>query len=174
MDMKKLLKQLSKIESKQVLNESTVDECGESPIEPMNTQPGSPVSVSVNISATGSENVQDLLDLIKNAGLQSTDTQPDEKMPLRHDIDAFKTIVWDNDRDDDSEDEFETEDEFEEEFANEPDETYQDSNYMTHTLSGGINKQKKSYKPSAKGDNPMNADMYESIKQRLYKKLKSY
>ena len=53
-------------------------------------------------------------------------------------------------------------------FTNEPDEDYQDHNYMTKDLSGGINRQKKMYKPAAKGDNPM---AVESIKERLYRAL---
>ena len=55
-----------------------------------------------------------------------------------------------------------------EEWANEPDEDYRDTEFMTKDLSGGINGQKKMYKPAAKGDNPM---AVESIKARLLRAL---
>ena len=55
-----------------------------------------------------------------------------------------------------------------EEWDNTPEEKYQDHKYMTKDLSGGINRQKKMYKPAAKGDNPM---AVESIKDRLYRAL---
>ena len=54
------------------------------------------------------------------------------------------------------------------EWTNEPDEEYGDHIDMIKTLSGGINKEKKMYKPAAKGDNPMAT---ESIKDRLYRAL---
>ena len=54
------------------------------------------------------------------------------------------------------------------EWDNTPEEKYQDHKYMTKDLSGGINRQKKMYKPAAKGDNPM---AVESIKDRLYRAL---
>ena len=61
-----------------------------------------------------------------------------------------------------------TGDEENEEWANEPDEDYRDTEFMTKDLSGGINGQKKMYKPAAKGDNPM---AVESIKARLLRAL---
>lgn len=56
----------------------------------------------------------------------------------------------------------------EEDYINEPEEEYQDHKYMTKDLSGGINRQKKMYKPAAKGDNPM---AVESIKDKLWAAL---
>jgi hypothetical protein len=55
-----------------------------------------------------------------------------------------------------------------EEFVNEPDEEYQDHDFMIKALSGGINRQKQMFKPAAKGDNPM---AVETIKDRLLKAL---
>lgn len=63
---------------------------------------------------------------------------------------------------------FESEDEEIEEWANEPEDDYQDHNYMTKDLSGGINRQKRHYKAAQPGDNAMAA---ESIKDRLYNAL---
>lgn len=45
----------------------------------------------------------------------------------------------------------------EEDYANEPDEEYANVDYMTKDLSGGLNKQKKTYPKVAGGDNPMQA-----------------
>jgi hypothetical protein len=65
-------------------------------------------------------------------------------------------------------DSMEAEEEAFEDWANEPDEEYQDHEYMTKTISGGLNREKKMYKPAAAGDNPM---AIESIKDRLYRAL---
>lgn len=63
----------------------------------------------------------------------------------------------------------------ENEWSNEPDEEYQDHEYMTKALSGGINRKKDMFKPAAKGDNPMavpeKEKQIESIKARLYSAL---
>ena len=55
-----------------------------------------------------------------------------------------------------------------EEWANEPEEDYQDHNYMLKDLSGGINREKRQYKAAQPGDNAM---AVESIKDRLYRAL---
>ena len=51
-----------------------------------------------------------------------------------------------------------------------PEPRYQDTQYMTKDISGGINKQKKSYPKVAGGDNPMSLakeDVTSSIKEAL-------
>ena len=61
-----------------------------------------------------------------------------------------------------------------EEWSNEPDEDYKDTEYMTKDLAGGLNREKKMFKPAAKGDNPMavaDEATFESIRDRLYKAL---
>ena len=57
-----------------------------------------------------------------------------------------------------------TEDEAIEEYENEPEEHYDDHLKMLKQLSGGINREKKSYARAEPGDNPMSV---ESIKDRL-------
>ena len=59
----------------------------------------------------------------------------------------------------------------EEDWENSPEEEYKDHKYMTQDLAGGINRPKKSYKPAAKGDNPM---ALESIKDELYAALSEF
>jgi hypothetical protein len=53
-------------------------------------------------------------------------------------------------------------------WANEPEEKHSDHNTMIKDLSGGLNREKKMFKPAAKGDNPM---AVESIKSRLLQAL---
>jgi len=60
------------------------------------------------------------------------------------------------------------ESEWDEGYDNEPDADYQDTEYMTKDLSGGMNRRKKSYADAEDGDNPM---AVESIKDRLYAQL---
>jgi hypothetical protein len=53
-------------------------------------------------------------------------------------------------------------------YANEPDEKYDDHEVMIKDLSGGINREKKSYKAAQRGDNAMAT---ESIKSKLWAAL---
>lgn len=59
----------------------------------------------------------------------------------------------------------------EEEYANEPDEEYQDNDYMQHDLAGGINKPKKMFAKAQDGDNAMAVEELSSIKEKLYAAL---
>ena len=130
---------------------------------------GTPVSINVSLNASGKEHVQDLINMMKNAGLGGAQEVSPAMMPMRLDIEKFRDTVdapkelpMPSSEADMSSDE---EDETKEEYANEPDEKYDDHNTMLKDLSGGINGQKKMYKPAAKGDNPM---AVESIKEKLY------
>lgn len=49
-------------------------------------------------------------------------------------------------------------------YDNEPEPEYQDHKYMTKDLAGGLNREKRQFKPAAKGDNPM---AVETIKKNL-------
>jgi hypothetical protein len=57
----------------------------------------------------------------------------------------------------------------EDSWDNSPDETYADTQTMTKDLSGGLNRQKKSYPKVAGGDNPMAVET--SIKEQLWAAL---
>jgi hypothetical protein len=189
MDMKKLIQKMTDIEGgKQMLNESAVDECGASmPMAPQ--QQGNPVTVSVNFNASGAENVVELLNLLKNSGLQAAEGPSDPSQGMRMDMENFRSIV-DADKDGmdgmDGMDDMEPDAKFKmrptgkgilskevSEWDNEPNEIYADHQTMTHDLSGGINGQKKMYKPAAKGDNPMSVEGVdkESLKSRLLQAL---
>ena len=184
-----MIQRMTDIETgtKKQLNEA----CGDMPPAPMNQ--GTPVSINVSLNASGKEHVQDLIDMMKNAGLGGAQEVSPAMMPMRLDIEKFrdtvdgpkaltmdderdlpadhdsdhdiiKTLDRDNDGDHDMDD-HDLEKSKEESYANEPDEKYDDHNTMIKDLSGGINGQKKMYKPAAKGDNPM---AVESIKEKLY------
>ena len=53
-------------------------------------------------------------------------------------------------------------------YDNEPDEEYQDTNYMTKDISGGLNREKKAYAKAQDGDNAM---AVETIKAQLLRAL---
>lgn len=151
-------------DGKKMLNESVVDECGGSmPMAPQ-TQ-GNPVTVSVNFNASGAENVMELLNLLKNSGLQSADGPSMPSQGMRMDMENFRNIV---DAGDDDENEIDVKFDMDDEngikgmskaesesWGNKPSEIYADHQTMTKDLSGGLNRQKKMFKPAAKGDNPM-------------------
>ena len=56
-----------------------------------------------------------------------------------------------------------------EDWDNSPEEEYSDTKTMTKDLSGGINREKKSYKATQDGDNPMAVET--SIKEQLWAAL---
>ena len=71
MDMKKMIQRMTDLENagKKNLNESTlINECP--PMDaPMAAQnPGSPVTMSISLNASGKDHVADLINMMKNAG----------------------------------------------------------------------------------------------------------
>jgi hypothetical protein len=233
--MKNLIQRMTDIEN--ATKKPLMEDCGMGMTPPVNQ--GTPVSINVSLNASGKEHVQDLIDMMKNAGLGGAQAVAPAMMPMRMDMEKFRDTVdapkalpapeglgeefsdelddfvngnrsnfevdeYSDDWDAASE-EFiarvkkaghkvtEVNDEaspvivamsgeepvawydFEntvgfikpvgESYANEPDEAYGDTQYMTKDLSGGINREKKMFKPAAKGDNPM---AVENIKEKLY------
>ena len=155
--MKKLLESIDK------LTECPPMEGGEMPPAPVN--PGNPVTLSVNFNASGKEHVEDLLGMMKNAGLAPAGPAAAPNLPMRQDMDRLRAIVGEPEMEADAAYGDAIEDDLDlEEWDNEPDPEYQDTKYMTKDLSGGINREKKQYKPAAKGDNPM---AVETIKKNL-------
>jgi hypothetical protein len=172
MNMKKLIQTMTDIEQgnrKRPLKESYAAECGDmgSMASPMAApeNPGNPVTASITLNASGMEHVADLMRLLQQAGLEKAGPVAPPTMPMRMDMERLRdkmnglesSSLEDDVRESDIE-----------EYTNEPDEEYQDHNYMLDDLAGGLNKPKKMYKPAAKGDNPM---AVETIKDRLYNAL---
>ena len=147
---------------------------------------GNPVTVNVNMNASGKEHVADLLDMMKNAGLNDAEPVSAKTLSPRLDMERLAGIMddpkipgkdevpGDEDTTDSScNDDIDADDEPVEEFANSPegsegDPDYKDHHYMTKDLSGGINRKKKQYKAAQPGDNAM---AMEDIKEHLYNLL---
>jgi hypothetical protein len=146
--MKKILESFNKVQ---------VAECGTMPgaMGGMPQREGSPVSMNISLNASGKDNVDELMSLLKSAGLDGAAIA--KSMPMPTPARSMPMALA-----------MDTAEKEEEEFSNSPDEKYSDTEYMTKDLSGGINGQKKMYKPAAKGDNPM---AVESIKDRLWAAL---
>jgi len=177
MDMNKLLGNLNAIESgeykgpaKQESNEmkkilesfQSVEECGDMPMQQsaMPQEQGNPVTMSVSLSASGKEHVDDLMALMKAAGLDNAGpvhSEPSQDM----DMAQMRAMMSMND-------EPEMEADVEEEWDNAPDEEYKDDDYMIKDLSGGLNRQKKSFAAAQDGDNAM---AVETIKAQLLRAL---
>lgn len=71
----------------------------------------------------------------------------------------------------------ETQNELEDQYdaSTTPNPSYQDIDYMTKDLAGGLNKQKKMFKHSYKqGDNPMAMEEFEMLKNKLFNEYSSY
>jgi len=187
MNMKDMIQRMTDIEAeKQQLNEN---EAGMPPMGAPMSAPamdqGNPVTINVSMNASGKEHVADLLDMMKNAGLN--DAEPvsaktlsprldmerlagimdDPKIPGKDDVEGDKDLKQAHCND------IENDDEPVEEFANSPegsagDPEYKDHHHMTKDLSGGINRKKKQYKAAQPGDNAM---AMEDIKSHLYNLL---
>lgn len=145
-----------------------VDECGGMESMEM-AAPAQGQPVTVNVTASGKENVADLIALMQ----QAAGIEQHVDMPMAHDahvdVDSHNSAAQDAGMAAMKQAIMGTEESVEEEdYANEPDEEYKDHNYMTKDLSGGINRRKKAYKAAQPGDNAMAT---ESIKDRLWAAL---
>ena len=173
MDMKKLIESMDHIE-----------ECGmtEMPAMPASLpapeqHEGNPVTVNVNMNASGKEHVADLLDMMKNAGLGSAEPVSAKTLSPRMDMERLSAMMDEPGFDDkemplpsDAEadmEEVEDEIEVEGDYANEPDPEYGD---MSDAIPDGndLNRKKKAYAATQDGDNPM---AVENIKAALYAAL---
>lgn len=135
------------------------------------------VTMNVSLNAQGVDAIEDLLGLMgkskepvrpmQGGAAFDLDTDGMDDMQLKmagpkdshDDMKKLMAITSDPIMDDD----IDTED-----YDNAPDEEYRDDDYMTRDISGGLNRQKKQYPASVRGDNAMSV---ESIKDRLYAAL---
>jgi len=166
-DMKTILESIQQVE------ECGMDEgCGSDMSMP--TAPEDKVSMNVNLSARG-DAVEDLIKLMGGAmspqeapvhmpaptALPAPDTHDDEMGDMK----KLMKISTDGPEMPAMEDE----DDVEEEWDNSPEEEYSNVKTMTKDLSGGLNREKKAYKATQDGDNPMALE--NSIKEELWKAL---
>ena len=159
-----------------------IEECGMTEMPAMappapEMDQGNPVTMSVSLNASGKDHVADLLDMMKNAGMQAAEPVSAKMLSPRMDMERLSGIMDEPGFDDkemplpkgDEADMEEVEDEIEVEgdYANEPDAQYGD---MSDAIPDGndLNRKKKSYAATQDGDNPM---AVEAIKATLMKAL---
>jgi len=77
----------------------SLDECGmnEMPpmIPPMEKHEGNPVTMNVSLNASGKEHVEDLLNMMKNAGMQAAEPASAKMLSPRLDMERLRGIVDD-------------------------------------------------------------------------------
>ena len=146
---------------------------------------GNPVTMNVSLNASGKEHVEDLINMMKNAGMNDAKEVSADMMPMRMDMERLRDIV---DEPGHEHEEIEMEeapceecgespcccdDKDMEEWANSPegsedDVDYRDQDYMTNMMGDDLHKKKKAYAAAQDGDNAM---AVESIKAQLMKAL---
>ena len=177
-----------------------IEECGTNEgmpmVPPMPPQPaedkGNPVSMNVSLNASGKDHVEDLIKMMKNAGMSDAQPVTPDMMPMRRDMERLRDIVDEpNDMDDlkpvmqdepcpkcgkmhmgmsacNDSIEMDDEDEAVAEYDNEPDEQYGSIDDVIDT-GDDLHKSKKAYKATQDGDNPMALEA--SIREELYKAI---
>lgn len=112
-----------------------------------------------------------------------SDTDDGDDLPPMHDKDHMivKTLDKDGDLDHDMDDH--DEEKKDEAYENEPNEEYNDVDYILNTLAGGMNRPKGTHSTVSKGDNPMQKvahheseekDLRSQIKEELAQRLAQY
>lgn len=175
--MKAILESLNKV------TQAPIEECGDNMMAsqemPMSSEGGQPVTV--NVTASGKENVADLIALMQ----QAAGIEQHVDMPMAHDahIDTdshnvsgqemdmatMRAIMSAGDEREEAEAEADAGDEVEE-WSNSPldsegEEEYRDHEYMTRDLSGGLNREKP------KGSERVKDPAVESIRDQLWAAL---
>ena len=171
--MKAILESINKVQ------EAPIEECGDNMMAsqemPMSSEGGQPVTVSV--TASGKENVNDLMDLIKLAGGNADahdhlpmvqHDEPEMDMPEKGqemDMATMRAIMSAGDEREEAEAEDEVEEWSNSPLDSEGEEQYIDHEYMTRDLSGGLNREKP------KGAERVKDPAVESIKEQLWAAL---
>lgn len=157
-EMKSILESFYRVNESQ----ETVEECGGMMPQQMPTEPEDKMSMNVTLNAQG-DAVADLIKLMGGAVTpQEAPVRMPTEMPNPHDAemgDMAAMLKLTGGHDDEEVDEAEGE------WDNSPDEKYDDHEYLTKDLAGGLNKEKKSYPPTNGGDNPMALE--DQIRQEL-------
>jgi len=189
--MKKLIESMDRIEG------YGMSEMGAMPPMSAPTNPGTPVSMNVSLNASGKEHVDDLINMMKNAGMGAAQPVAAKMLSPRMDMERLSAMMDEPEMDMGPEME-ELEDEMGEEAAcptcdmapcdcdhteesaddggfgdatTEPDPQYGD---MSDAIPNGndLNRKKGTYAAVAGGDNPMKYKIeVESIKKALYAAL---
>ncbi len=189
--MKKLLESMDNIEL----------EGGMPMVPPMAPQPqedkGNPVTMNVSMNASGKDNVADLIDMMKNAGLNDAEPVGPAMMPMRRDMERLRDIVDEPKDMDDLKpgmqdepcddcgkqhvgasscmDDAEVDDEAVSEYENEPEEEYKSIDDVINS-GDDLHRSKKAYPAAQDGDNAMAVEdeedtLEQSIRDELYAKI---
>ena len=137
---------------------------------------GNPVTMNVSMNASGKEHVADLIDMMKNAGMEGAKEVGADIMPMRRDMERLRDIVDEPKDMDDLKpgmqdepcddcgkqhvgasscmDDVEADDEAVAEYENEPDEEYK---AIDDVINSGddLHRSKDAYAATQDGDNPM-------------------
>jgi len=158
---------------------------------------GNPVTMNVSMNASGKDNVADLIDMMKNAGLKDAEPVGPAMMPMRRDMERLRDIVDEPKDMDDLKpgmqdepcddcgkqhvgasscmDDVEADDEAVAEYDNEPDEEYQSIDDVINS-GDDLHRTKKAYPAAQDGDNAMAVEdeedtLEQSIRDELYAKI---
>lgn len=174
-DMKTILESIQSVEECGMA-ETGIDEGGCGSDMSMPSAPEDKVSMNVTLNARG-DAVEDLIKLMGGAAApqDAPVKMPPPPMPMpgpdprdaeMGDMKKMMKISTDGPE--------MMDDDVEEDWDNSPEEEYSDTKTMTKDLSGGINREKKAYKATQDGDNPMAVEAEEltkSIKEQLLQAL---
>lgn len=171
--MKKAIKDKEKKTDEAVeetVEEETVEECP--PGMGMKGDQPDHVNMNVNMSGAGEGGIRDLLNILKDLsdndnlpGPHGNDSSNDDDLDI-----ILKTAGAKPHSHDDKEDE--TEEAFQD-ATTEPDAEYQDVEFMTKDLAGGLNRPKKAFAKAQDGDNAMAVESLKEKLSSLYQELKS-
>ena len=132
---------------------NNIEECGTNEGMP-GEMPAQGQPVTVSVTASGKDNVADLIGMMQAAaGITQMGPGVEPADPQDMDMAAMKKAIM-------GQEEIENED-----YANEPDEEYKDVNFMTKDTSGGLNREKP--RKAIRVKDPA----VESIKERLWNDL---
>jgi hypothetical protein len=178
----------TKMEMKKLLE--SLEECGMGMPPAPEMDRGNPVSMNVSLNASGKEHVEDLINMMKNAGMAGAKEVGADMMPMRTDMERLRDIVdgpkelppmHDKDheivktldRDGDMDHDMDDHDLEKEGYDNEPDEQYGSVDDVI--MSGNdLHKKKKAYAKAQDGDNAMAVeDEQETLEQEILKALKA-
>jgi hypothetical protein len=146
MDFKDLYQKIREIDQ-------STDECGEMSAMPSMAPQTPPPSMSVNLNASGMENIESLLKLMTKV---NPDMMPKGDLPMPKLSSPIMKLPMDMPE--------------KEEYANEPDEEYDD---ISASIPDGddLHKSKKGYAATAGGDNPRAVESQENLQKTIKEQL---
>ena len=148
----------------------SLEECGMGMPPAPEMDRGNPVSMNVSLNASGKEHVEDLINMMKNAGMGGAKEVGADMMPMRTDMERLRDIVDGPKMKLPAPEEMDME---EEGYDNEPDEQY--GSVDDAIMSGDdLHKKKKAYAKAQDGDNAMAVeDEQATLEQEILKALKA-